>query len=135
MTLSPKEIIDAAKLGRERKAAQMETCAVFAAALYDVLSAQGVACEMVTASPVGAGISSWSHAVVAVDGRYFDSMGEFSTDIYRKREGIHPSVSMDIRYQVDHRAECFEPDFEDLYTFFVNALTNALPKDPEDFQK
>lgn len=50
-------IIKAAKLGRERKDAQVDTCAVFAAALYDVLSAKGLQCQMVTVVPNG--LSKW----------------------------------------------------------------------------
>lgn len=53
-------IIKAAKLGRERKDAQVDTCTVFAAALYDVLSSQGVQCKMVTVVPDG--IGKWAHA-------------------------------------------------------------------------
>ena len=39
------EIILAAKLGRERKYAQVDTCTVFAAALYDLLTDRGVPCR------------------------------------------------------------------------------------------
>lgn len=79
-------IIKAAKLGRERKGAQVDTCVVFAAALYDVLSAKGIKCGMVTVIPDG--FSKWAHAVVEVAGRYYDSMGEFSADIYRALPGF-----------------------------------------------
>ncbi len=36
--LDIKELIRSAKIGRERKDAQIETCSVFAAALHDVLA-------------------------------------------------------------------------------------------------
>jgi hypothetical protein len=56
--------IMAAKLGRARKDAQEDTCAVFAAALYDVLQERGVPCEMATAFPVGDIFNKWYHAVL-----------------------------------------------------------------------
>lgn len=117
-------IIQAAKLGRSRKDAQEDTCAVFAAALYDVLLAQGVSCRMVTAVPKGVG--AWAHAVVEVAGHYYDSMGEFSTSIYRTRAKIHPKVTLDISYQSDCRSECYEPEFDELHAFYVKMLNKAL---------
>ncbi|HRQ47925.1 MAG TPA: hypothetical protein PK725_13315 [Rhodocyclaceae bacterium] len=117
-------IIRAAKLGRERKDAQVETCTVFAAALYDVLSAQGIQCEMVTVVPKG--LEAWAHALVAVAGRYYDSMGEFSADIYRTRAKIHPKVRFELDYRADARCECYEPEFDELHAFFVNVLTKTL---------
>ena len=81
--------IKAAKLGRERKDAQVDTCAVFAAALYDVLTAQGLQCQMVTVVPNG--LSKWAHAVVEVSGRYYDSLGEFSAGIYRRPSAARQS--------------------------------------------
>jgi hypothetical protein len=41
--------IKAAKLGRYRKESQVDTCTVFAAALYDLLREQGIPCQMATA--------------------------------------------------------------------------------------
>lgn len=117
-------IIKAAKLGRERKEAQIGTCAVFAAALYDVLSAQGIQCQMMTVVPIG--LSKWAHAVVEVAGRYFDSMGEFSTDIYRARAKIRPTVTFELDYRDDSRVECYEPEFDELHAFFIKALNKAL---------
>lgn len=117
-------IIKAAKLGRERKDAQVDTCTVFAAALYDVLSARGVQCELATVVPKG--LRTWAHAVVAVAGRYYDSMGEFSADIYRTRARIHPKVQFELDYRTDTRCECYEPEFEELHAFFVRALNKAL---------
>ena len=66
-------VIRTAALGRARKYAQEDTCAVFAAALYDSLAGQGILSHMVTV--VKKGFSPWAHAVVEVDGRYYDSMG------------------------------------------------------------
>lgn len=118
------EIIKTAKLGRERKGAQEDTCAVFAAALYDVLCEQGIACKMVTVTPRG--LLPWAHAVVEVDGRYYDSMGEFSADIYRARAKVHKTVKFELVYQDDVRADCYEEDFEELYAFFLKALRKAV---------
>ena len=117
-------IIKAAKLGRERKDAQVNTCTVFAAALYDVLSARGIFCQMVTVVPNG--LDNWAHAVVEVAGRYYDSMGEFSADIYRARARIHPSVQFSLTYQTDSRCECYEAEFDELHAFFVRALNKAM---------
>lgn len=117
-------IIQAAKLGRARKDAQVDTCAVFAAALYDVLSAHGIPCQIVTA--VKKWFGSWAHAVVEVDGHYYDSMGEFSTDIYRARAKVRPKVTLDIEYQPDFRSECYEPEFDELHAFYVRMLNKAI---------
>ena len=117
-------IIKVAKLGRERKDAQVDTCTVFAAALFDVLVAQGIQCQMACAvNKVGNG---WAHSVVKVDGRYYDSMGEFSTVIYRTRAKIHPSVSVTIQYRKDSRIDCYDPEFDELYIFYVKALKKAM---------
>lgn len=118
-------IIKAAKLGRERKDAQVDTCTVFAAALYDVLSAQGIQCGMVTVVPIK-GLNNWAHAVVEVAGRYYDSMGEFSASIYRVRAKVHPAVNFELDYRADSRCECYEPEFGELHTFFIRALNKAM---------
>lgn len=117
-------IIKAARLGRERKDAQVDACSVFAAALYDVLSAQGIQCQMVTVVPNG--LPKWAHAVVEVAGRYYDSMGEFSADIYRNRARIHPAVEFELDYQSDSRCECYEPECDELHAFFLKALNKAM---------
>jgi hypothetical protein len=117
-------LIKHAKLGRERKYAQVETCSVFAAALYDVLVENGIACTIVTAvqrKPV-----SWAHSVVQVEGKLFDSMGEFSTDIYRERARIHPSVTLEIEYVSDVRNQCYESDYDELHRFFVKRLSKSF---------
>lgn len=119
-------IIKAAILGRERKDAQVDTCTVFAAALYDVLSGHGIHCQMATVVPHG--LSRWAHAVVEVAGRYYDSMGEFSAGIYRTRAKIHPSVTFEFDYRPDSRHDCYDPDFSELHAFFVKALDKALSK-------
>lgn len=116
-------IIQTAKLGRTRKDAQEDTCSVFAAALYDLLSSRGIPCEMVTV--VKNGLGSWAHAVVEVNERLYDSLGEFSTDIYRARAKIHPSVKLDITYKPDVRDECFEPEFHEMYAFYFKMLSKA----------
>lgn len=117
-------IILAAKLGRYRKDAQEDTCSLFAAALYDVLSAQGIPCRMVTA--VKNQGNAWAHAIVEVAGRYYDSMGEFSTSIYRARAKIHPTVTLEISYRRDSRIECYEPEFDELHAFYVKVLNKTM---------
>ena len=117
-------IILAAKLGRARKDAQEDTCAVFAAALYDVLAEHGVACQMAVAETQGLG--AWAHSVVDVAGRYYDSMGEFSTDIYRVRARIHPKAGLAIQYRPDSRHDCYEPEFDEMHSFYVKMLNKAL---------
>lgn len=116
-------IIKAAKLGRTRKDAQEETCSVFAAALYDALSARGITCKLVTA--VKSGFGGWAHSLVEVAGRYYDSMGEFSTTIYRARAKIHPTVTLDITYQPDFRIDCYEPEYDELHAFYLQMLNKA----------
>lgn len=117
-------MIKAAKLGHERKDAQVDTCTVFAAALYDVLSAQRIQCQIVTVVPKGLG--AWAHAVGAVAGRHYDSLGEFSADIYRARAKIHPKVRFDLEYRADTRYECYESELDELYAFFVKALNKTM---------
>lgn len=119
-------IITAAKLGSTRKDAQVDTCAVFAAALYDLLSGHSVACKLVTA--VKRGLGAWAHSLVEVDGRYYDSKGEFSTEIYRARAKIHPTVKLDIVYQADTRAECYEAEFDELHAFYLQMLSKSARK-------
>lgn len=124
------EIIKNAKLGRERRDAQTETCSVFAAALYDVLSSHGISCKMFTAQKE----KEWAHSIVKVGNRFYDSMGEFSTEIYRKRAKIHPTVKFEISYKSDLRKDCYEQEYDELHAFFVKMLnksTIALNKKTE----
>lgn len=117
-------LIKRAKLGRERRDAQIETCSVFAAALHDVLDANGIACNIVTAvqkEPV-----RWAHSIVQAEGKYFDSMGEFSIEIYRERAHIHPSVRIEIEYIPDFRDQCYESDYDELHSFFVKQLSKSI---------
>jgi hypothetical protein len=61
-----------------------------------VLTGHGVARQIVTV--VKSLPFSWAHSVIKADGCYYDSMGEFSTDIYRARARIHPKVELKITY-------------------------------------
>lgn len=124
IVLDISENIKAAKLGRLRKDAQEDTCTVFAAALYDVLRSHGIPCQMVSAHNVQG--DAWAHSLVEVDGRFYDSMGEFSTEIYRIRAKVHPSVSVEITYSPDFRCDCYDSEFEELYTFYVKQLKRAI---------
>lgn len=119
-------LIKSAKLGGARRDAQKETCAVFAAALYDVLSEEKIPCEMVT---VACGVlrrPAWYHAIVEANGQNYDSMGEFSEEIWRKRAKIHPTVSLTFSYLPDTRGDCYEDEFSELHTFFIGKLKQAL---------
>lgn len=120
-------LILTAKLGRTRKDAQIETCTVFAAALHDVLSAHGIACEIATAVCKGDCIRHWAHSVVKVADRYFDSRGEFSKEIYSARAKFHPSVSFEIEFQKDLRHWCDEEveELDQLHKFYIKALNKA----------
>jgi hypothetical protein len=118
--------IAAAKIGRTRKDAQEDTCAVFAAALYDVLKARGIACRMYVAAPEARSMMMWYHSVVRAGGDYYDSMGVFSAEIYRARAKIHPIVKMPINFRPDRRADCFEDEFTDLHRFYSEALGKAV---------
>lgn len=120
-------LILTAKLGRTRKDAQIETCTVFAAALHDVLSAHGIACEIATAVCKGDCIQHWAHSVVKVSDRYFDSRGEFSKAIYSARAKLHPSVAIKIEFQKDLRHWCDEEveEFDQLHKFYIKALNKA----------
>lgn len=114
------DLINQAKLGRTRKEAQIDTCAVFAAALYDFLQAQKIPCSM--ACVYGA---RWAHLLVEVDGKFYDSMGEFSAETYRARAKIHPSVTVRLKFTKDFREDCYEPDFHELYLFYLKKIQKA----------
>lgn len=122
------DIIMAAKLGRERKQAQIDTCAVFAAALYDVLTERGIPCSMHTVSNRWHRNAEpdWYHALLRVDGKYYDSLGEFSTEIYRGRNKIHPKVDVFLEFKPDSRPDCYEDDYDELHKFFVKTLRKAF---------
>lgn len=122
-------LVAAAKLGRERRDAQVETCTVFAAALHDVLVENGVQAKVAVASRKGVTASgTWHHSVVESGGRYFDSMGEFSREILRKRLKIHPKVEFVVEIGPDRREGLYEAeDYEGLYEFMVKALRKAVP--------
>ena len=120
-------IIQTAKLGRERKAAQEDTCAVFACALMDVLAEQGIAAEATTASfyLLPSSQASWHHAVVKVGDRFFDSMGEITHESVRTRTKIHPKVSTRLDFKPDIRDD-LEEEFVELHAFLVKKLRKAV---------
>ncbi|MGI9374997.1 MAG: hypothetical protein ACR2PC_02690 [Tsuneonella suprasediminis] len=120
------DLIKNAKLGRTRKDAQEDTCAVFAAALYDALSALEIPCRMITVSCGFSSSPEWYHAVLEFNGRYYDSMGEFSEAIWRKRAKIHPSVRLISLYRPDTRADCYETEFDELHHFYLKAINKAF---------
>jgi hypothetical protein len=120
-------LLKAAKIGRERKDAQIETCAPFAAALYDVLVENGLEVALVAVGYAGATYrQTWYHQVLEHDGRYYDSMGEFSTEVLGKRLKIHPKVEFELSYKPDSRDGCYdEEDYGVLYDFLVKAFKKA----------
>jgi hypothetical protein len=75
---------------------------------------------------VKTGLGSWAHAVVEVAGRYYDSMGEFSADLYRARARIHPKVTVSIDYRPDCREDCYEPEFDEMHAFYVKMLNKTI---------
>lgn len=121
-------VIRNAKLGRTRKDAQEDTCAVFAAALFDLLTERGVACRMVTVAGGFSPLTRWYHAVVEVGDVHYDSMGEFSEDIWRRRAKIHPRVTTSLTYRQDVREDCYEEEFEEMHRFYLKALRSSLGK-------
>jgi len=121
------QLIQDAKLGSSRKDAQIDTCSVFAAALFDVLTAVGIPCQMACAE-IKTGLHNFAHSVVKVNDTYYDSMGEFSVSIYRKRAKIHPSVSVVIEFKGDIRSDCFESEFNDMHAFYFKVLKKSVDK-------
>lgn len=121
------EIISAAKLGGERKAAQIDTCGPFAVALYDVLTEAGEAVSIKTVSYFTAGSSQpeWHHAVVEHHGRYYDSLGEFTLERVRKQTRIHHTVSSHFHVRDDDRDCCYEEELHELHEFLVRALRRS----------
>lgn len=124
------DLIGTAKIGSERRAAQSDSCAPFAAALYDVLAELGLEPKLAVACHRGHTVDgTWYHQVVELAGRYYDSLGEFSLDILRKRLKIHPKAEFDLTFQPEPRAGCFEEeDYEVLHGFLVKELRKAAAK-------
>ncbi|MCZ7861428.1 hypothetical protein O9X98_08460 [Agrobacterium salinitolerans] len=124
------ELIKTAKIGRERKEAQIETCAPFAAALYDVLFENGFDVNLFVAGYRGATVdSTWYHLVVEHDGVYYDSLGEFSTEIMRTRLKVRPSTQWELTFTPEPRPGCYEEeDYEMLYDFLLDEFRKAARK-------
>lgn len=120
------ELVKAARIGSERRSAQKETCAPFAAALYDVLTEKGLEAGLAVACHKGwSRDGTWYHSVVEHDGRYYDSLGEFNLDILRKRLKIHPSVGFDLEFEPDRRDGHFEEEDFGIYEFLLKAFRKA----------
>jgi hypothetical protein len=122
------ELVRTAKIGLERKAAQTETCAPFAAALYDALAENGVETNPAVACRKGYHSDrTWYHLVVEHGGRYYDSLGEFSSEILRKRLKIHPAVQFDLEFKLEPRDGCYEEaDYDALHSFLLHAFRRAV---------
>lgn len=123
-------IILSAKLGGERKAAQEDTCGSFAAALFDVLDECGLRPSIKTATFIvlPGTRASWHHAVVDVDGRLYDSKGEFTHEIARQRAKIHRSVTSRIDFKSDDRDCCYDEELDVLHQFLVKELRKSVKK-------
>lgn len=119
-------VIRKAKLGSERRAAQVDTCSVFASALISVLDAYGVKAEAHTATFlfVPGTRPSWHHSVVKVGTLFFDSLGEFDQSIVRKRNRIHPKVQSRLDIRKDAVDE-IEEEYRELHAFLVKVLGKA----------
>lgn len=124
------ELIRQAKIGRERKEAQVETCAPFAAALHDVLVECGLAPSLVCVANRQGSVSSWwYHSVVSVDGVMYDSLGEFSEEIIRKRLKVRPTTDYKLEFETEKREGCYdEEDYALLYEFLLNKLRASARK-------
>ena len=122
--LDIRSLIKNVKIGRERKDAQIDTCCVFAAALYDILLENDLKPKLVCASMP----KKWHHMVVEIEGEMFDSLGEFNTFIMRKRLKIHPKVKFELTYTAESRSGCFEEEYRELYKFFLEKFRKEIEK-------
>jgi hypothetical protein len=120
------QVIATAKLGRERKAAQQDTCVVFAEALYDTLHHYGIACRLYAAAcHISSGRTpDWSHAVVKISDVYFDSLGVFNEATVRAHCKIHPKV--EFRLDLRQDAPDYEEEFDELRAFYKAELGKAI---------
>jgi hypothetical protein len=116
-----------ADLGHEREDAQIDTCAAFGAALFDVLKSNGEAPSLYTVTHRDENPDwAWCHVVVRVGDTYYDSLGEFSDDIIRKRLGIEENEDYELIYEPDRREGCYDQlDFQLVYEFLLIELTIA----------
>ena len=120
------ELIKTAKIGGERKAAQTETCTVFAAALHDHLAAQGIETTLAVAWRKGDRLSrDWYHLVVRYQEKYFDSLGVFDAETLRTRLKVHHSADFELEFQAETREGSFEDEYTELYFFLVDAFKRA----------
>lgn len=135
-TLDIDQLIRDAKLGRERKAAQKDTCSIFALALNDALSEAGIECRLKCVSFYFYPFTKpeWYHSVVEVDGTLFDSKGIFSHEIIRTRLKIHPSVQSRIWIEPDDRESLIDPEFDALYEFLKKKMGQKIPNRVPDNQ-
>lgn len=129
MSTDIEAIIKSAKLGGARKEAQDDACEPFAAALFDVLTQVGIKASVACATfrINGASTPSWFHAIVEVDGVYYDSLGKFDHDIVRARSRIHKTVKTDLEFKPDVRY-FDEQDWTEMHSFCVKKLSVAARK-------
>lgn len=118
-------IIKQAKLGRARKEAQEDSCAEFAAALYDVLAEFKVPSSLYVVR-----LDLYSeptyHTVVKVKDTYYDSMGVFSEKSLRANLKIHPKVQFKLKFERDKRKGIFDDDTIGMYEFYKEKLVKVF---------
>ncbi|GBQ85493.1 hypothetical protein AA14337_3085 [Acetobacter malorum DSM 14337] len=125
-----------AALGSSRKDAQIDTCTVFSAALYDVLRAARLRPEVYDATlyqvtTYGKGGSQTNtktlfvHSVLRIRGKYYDSLGLFNEEIVRGRMKVHKNVQSRLDFQKSVR-DYDEMDYSELHAFLRKALQKQL---------
>lgn len=73
--------------------------------------------------------STWYHQVVEVDGKMYDSLGDFSTEIIRDRLKVHKASKFELKYQPESRDGCYdEDDFQGVYDFLVKEIRKTANK-------
>jgi hypothetical protein len=99
-------------------------------ALYDVLAENGVSPTIISACQRGATVdTTWYHQVVEVDGKMYDSLGEFSTEIIRDRLKVHKSSNFELKYKSERREGCYEEeDFQGVYDFLLKEFRKTATK-------
>lgn len=116
-------VILSANLGPLRKFAQDGNCSEFAAALYDVLTENGIKAECWVAKG-DSNFSGWAHCVVRVGYNFYDSTGLVSADAFSmraKRPVGKIFFKEDGRYVSD--------EFAELHNDYKIKLGNALNKE------
>ncbi|AQT06557.1 hypothetical protein [Acetobacter persici] len=135
-TMDFHSLIKNAALGSSRKDAQIDTCTVFSAALYDVLRGAGLRPEVYDATlhqvtTYGKGESRTNiqtlfvHSVLKIRGKYYDSLGLFNEEIVRGRMKLHKNIQSRLDFKKSVR-DYDEKDYSELHAFLRKALQKRL---------